>query len=281
MKYLKISGKDLFHYGCFKTKNSETLPLTVDNYENATLKQEPYYHKRRNDISHYAICPICGNPIIVVNLYNKNYIDKNTRSMGLHGRHFPRSVDGIAEYNNENYNNCPLHNSKSFGSRAIRNDTKYNEYLRQLVENNRQTIIKNIKEILGISYKNSYLEDIIATYLNNRYYQYLHTNEYNLPYSIIVTYNSLDIFGRYILNNDIGVEIKNAIIKNSKYFTVDNNNKITSEEQDFVSINIQLCNHNKRNYKWYAKIRIVEKKNNQEYIVFEKEIEVNSIILKP
>lgn len=265
----------------FKTATSEKLNLTVENFENATNKKVPYYQKnKKGKDKHYALCPLCGNPILVVNLYKTDYEDITKKSKSLHARHCRYSVKGIAQYNEANYFNCPLHNQNSFGREAVRNDNNYNEYLYKIIQNERATIRRKIRDILGVNFSDKFLDNIIDEYLNNRNYQYEHTNEFNLPYSIIYTSNALSIYNRYIKNNAIGNQLVNAINKNSKYFIVTDDKISKIDSNNYAEIDIQLCHHRKHNNnKWYLTLKLTETANNNTNILLETEIEVESIIL--
>lgn len=264
----------------FKTITSTTLDLTVENYENATNKKAPYYQTDKNGIKkHYAICPVCNNPVLIVNLYKTDYIDTTQRSVSLHARHCKKSIKGIASYNNVNYYNCPLHNETSFGRNILRNNNNYNQYLNNIIQNNRETIKKHIRNILGINFSNNYLDKIINNYIENRNYQYEHTTEFNLPYSIIYTSEAFSIFGRYTQKDNRGIEIANAINTKSTYFRVENNKIVKIDNSIYSEIDIQLCHHRRYNNKWYLNLKVTETVDNNTNILFDKEFEVENIIL--
>lgn len=263
----------------FKIKNSGIIDLTVENYEDATNKSKPYYQTQSNGMdAHYAICPICNNPVIIVNLYKTDYVDKKYTSVSLHARHCKKTITGIAKYNKKNYLNCPLHNETSFGRRILRANNLYNLHLESLIKKNKKTIKSHIRNILGINFSNQYLDHIIDTYLINRNYQYEHTNEFNLPYSIIYTSEALDIFGRYLQNSTLGVEIKDSIINNSNQFII-SNNKIDKISNEYADINIQLCHHRKTNGIWHLTLKLTETVNGNTATLFEKEIKLATIVL--
>lgn len=265
----------------FRTTTSKTLDLTIENFEDATNKMPPYYQTdKKGTKKYYAICPVCKNPVIVVNLYKPDYIDDLKNRVSLHARHCGKSIAGIANYNAINYHNCPLHNEKSFGQSVLRNNNNYNQHLENIIQNNIKTIKKYIRDILGINFSNNYLNQIINNYISNRNYQYEHTNEFNIPYSIIYTSQAFSLFGRYVQKNNRGIQIANAINNESNYFKV-NNDRIekTANNTTYSEINIQLCHHRKRNTRWYLTLKLTETVNNNTNILFKEEFEMKNIIL--
>ncbi|MGN0460806.1 MAG: hypothetical protein ACI4HZ_00015, partial [Ruminococcus sp.] len=136
----------------FKTKDSGGTILTVENFENLTNKKSPYYQSKKNGKEkHYAICPACGNPVTVVNLYKDNYIDMEQNRVSLHARHHKGTILGIAEYDEQKYKECPLHRDSSFGEEILREDNEYNEKLKVLIESNTGKIKNHIRVLLGIN----------------------------------------------------------------------------------------------------------------------------------
>lgn len=263
----------------FKIKNSPTKPLTRKNFEDMTNKKYPYYRTKNGKTKHYALCPICGNPVVIVNLYNNNYIDLEQNRISLHARHCRRTIPDLAVYNELKYNNCQLRRITSFGKRVFREDNAYNEKLKNKIESNRYNIRKHIRKIVGINVSNTRLDEIIDTYLNNMNYRYYHTNEFNIPYSIVYTSSAINVFKNYIYDNEIGYEIKEKIQSNSIYFLVNADNQIVKKCNDKVYISVSLYNHVKNDNKWYMALKLVETCDYQDNVIFKTKIEMEPIIL--
>ncbi len=85
----------------FKLKpfTSKSIKLSKENFEKHTLKRFPYYYKDlKGKMYYFAVCPICNNPIQIIGLYfNKK----------PYARHFKKSIKFLAEFNQEDYFNCP------------------------------------------------------------------------------------------------------------------------------------------------------------------------------
>ena len=56
----------------FAIEKGKALKLSVDEFEKQTCHDYPYYRTNKDKrLSLYAICPECGNPIQIVNMYGE------------------------------------------------------------------------------------------------------------------------------------------------------------------------------------------------------------------
>ncbi|MDO5399174.1 MAG: hypothetical protein Q4G33_14750 [bacterium] len=83
-----------------RTGLGKIYEIEKTTFEQLTNKSAPYY---RDGFGHYAVCPRCDNPIQILGLYTKPK---------LYGRHYTRSVKGLANYYQTNYEYCPLADHK-------------------------------------------------------------------------------------------------------------------------------------------------------------------------
>lgn len=236
----------------FSTLSAGPFELTIDNFNDATHKAYPYFQEISNHkVNYYAICPECRNPIRIINLFGHEFEESHTKKRKTHARHTGKDIKGLAVHNQQKYMHCPLHKANSFACKKLRNDEVYNAKLYSLINKNRNRIIKDIREITGINFSKDYLAKIITTYLNSNNYSYIHTNKFNIPYSILFTSKSLDLYGRYLLlDNLTSNEIENNV-NNSTNFKVittkdyKNNisKKITKTSEEYCHIILKFSNH--------------------------------------
>ncbi len=261
----------------FSVGDGAEYDLTRENYIAKTHKRFPFYQNpKKYQNPYFAICPACNNPIQIINLFGAQYKEEQTGNTTMHGRHFIRSVDGLPLYNRENYNACPLHNPIAFRIRTIRENEPFNEEIRELVENNRNKIAINIREITGILLKNERINRIVDDYIAARDYCYTHTNRYNIPYSILYTRESINLFGQKIAVSDLGESITLAIKNNSRYFDVEAGRIVKTVEQ-FASLYLLVFNHRVQGSKQYMTISIEERRHTN-FILFQKEVEMKQYI---
>lgn len=237
----------------FSTLTKGPFEITIDKFVDATHKKEPYFQvDATGKEKHYAICPECGNPIQIINLFGQEYEEQITKKRNTHARHTGKDIKGLTKHNQKKYLDCPLHNANSFSCKQLRNDEIYNSNLLSLINKNTYKIIKDIREITGINFKNDYLEKIIKTYINSKNYSYSHTHRYNIPYSILYTSMSLDLYGRYLLiNNCVSNEIE-RIVNQSANFEIkimedENKNiskKIVKKSIRYFHLILQFSHHN-------------------------------------
>lgn len=255
----------------FKTLDGKEYELTVENYEQHSHKSKPYYHdKKRYKSPHFALCPMCNNPIQVINLYKDEYVEEITGRKGLHARHFTKNIEGLAEFNKSQYESCPLHKPINFKLIEVRHDDRVNEEIKKIIEANLKSIINDIKNISGILFKNVNLEKKIDNYIEMRNYAYTNTNKYNIPYSILYTSDSFDLFGRKISDNEMGEKIEQAILHKSKFFTVQAK-QIVKKVSEYVFIRLLVTKHKISTSGEQTMLLSIEEGNNKQLGIFFKE----------
>ena len=250
--------------------------LTEDNFSEKTNRDYPYYRPELSDkCPYFAVCPKCGNPIPIINLFTETMEENKTGRRGLHAKHYGQSISGLAVYNRKEYEGCPLKAKVSLGYHQIRRDKIENERLKNLVINNKTKIYNYIREITSIYFRNKRLEEWVNDYLSKRYYEYKGADDRNLPYSILVTHHAIDLYGQKISHTDLGKEISNAIRKKSRFFKTEIVKtekskeivRIVKKERIFPmpEIKMLLYNHKIQDEEETIKIKIFEIGNGKEY----------------
>lgn len=265
----------------FSIKGSkEEFILTRENYIQQTQKKYPYYQSPENGKnSYYAICPLCHNPIQIINLFGRQYQEKYTGKVSLHGRHCRKSIPDLAQYSQENYDCCPLHHPRAFGIEEIRNNEKINEEIRQIIVSNRIQICRDIREITGVLLTNSNISQIIDNYLAAGEYRYAHTHQYNIPYSILYTREAISIFGQKLWDSQMGEQIKQAIANNSNYFSVEDD-RIKKNTDKYVDIYLLVCNHVINRDDQYITLRVMESHHDNVHVIIEIKIKMKIYLYK-
>lgn len=92
---------DVFRTG----RRGRVVPLTEENYRRETNRKAPFVQMRGGHPSYFAVCPACGNPILICNLFKRT---DGSRSANPYGRHYSASVHGVADYDETAYMFCPL-----------------------------------------------------------------------------------------------------------------------------------------------------------------------------
>lgn len=80
--------------------------VDLGNFERLTHNKSPYY---QDDPLHsdkprrFALCPKCGNPVRLYGLY----AEEVERFQRPHARHHGSGIEGLAEYDGQEYLHCP------------------------------------------------------------------------------------------------------------------------------------------------------------------------------
>ncbi|AQR93103.1 hypothetical protein [Clostridium saccharoperbutylacetonicum] len=195
------------------------------------------------------------NPITIVNLYNYNRYEIGKRKKPrAFGKHHLKSIPGLATYDETAYKNCLLSNPKSFSIVTRRRNKNANNELIEIMDNNKELLLKYIREITCIYFSNKKFEYLLSEFINMEGYDYEFINKFNLPYAFLYQQRKINIFGqKFSFNNDHGIKLQNAIKNHSQYYEITNNNQISVKpNMPFVELSLALFNH-----------RIVKDSNNQ------------------
>ncbi|WP_027099118.1 DUF3741 domain-containing protein [Clostridium paraputrificum] len=253
-----------------KGEEKSSYKISREKYEEVTKKDKVYF---RDDGKHYALCPACLNPIYLVNIYNNEEHEKGTRRQTQHGRHIPKSFAGLAEYNKQAYDNCPLGNPKAFGIEGKRRNKQECNEIIEIINNNKDLLLKYIRNITGIYFSNSLLNKLLDYFkdVKGEYYEYI--NIYNLPYSFLYMQRKINIFGQWLKYNTIGDEIKKAIQKKSKSYEIKNNKITKIPGTKYAQLSLALFEHKiYKDGKQSIEVRIYEEIDKNESIIFKKTI---------
>lgn len=226
-----------------KGKEDKSYKISIRSFEELTKKDKLYYP---GGPTQYAVCPACSNPIAIVNLYNNNRYQVGKRKKpGAFGRHHLSTIDGLANYNETNYKNCPLSNPKSFAIVTRRRNKNANNEIIEILNNNKELLLKYIRNITGIYFSNKKFEYLLSEFIQMEGYDYEYINKFNLPYSFLYQQRKINIYGqKLVFNNNHSKQLQDAIIDRSTYYEITNTNQITVKpNKPFVELNLALFNH--------------------------------------
>lgn len=142
-----------------------------------------------------AACPMCDNPIQIIGLYKREE-DMTTK---LYARHSRVSISGLADYHEENYDQCSYHNPSSQRHDIERKpeDFKSNIFYR-LMEQHFDLIIEILEKSLGMFLSDAFAKRLLQSWRTNEGWRYYDTNYNNLPFMLLYAEPAYTIFGRMI-----------------------------------------------------------------------------------
>ena len=170
----------------FAIEKGKALKLSVDEFEKQTCHDYPYYRTNKDKrLSLYALCPECGNPIQIVNMYGEEMMQNVTHKVTLYGKHTGRAVEGFPYWNEAEMKNCSLYKPSPLGNTEIRTKTKESEEIKEIIEKNWRRIKQDIRGIVGVNIPNSVMEHMYEVFMESHAYSYKAVNKYNIPYAML------------------------------------------------------------------------------------------------
>lgn len=164
----------------------ESTKLTHVNFHIATSKKYPWYQERNGKTMHYAVCPECENPLNVVNLDIDSKVDAEGRAMPLYAKHAITSIEGIAKYDEEAYNECSLSNPRSFN--GVQKERKLgkvaDDILHQLKEH-ADAVHYMLEHFLKLHVPEALFQSLLTSFRKQHGQLYRSVTTSNLPYALL------------------------------------------------------------------------------------------------
>ena len=175
---------------------SDIIRIEQEGFEASTLKRAPWYQKHNGEDVQYAVCPACDNPIQIIALYKRS-----KHSPRAHGRHVPRTIAGLAEYRQENYDNCIYANPNITLDRSnlLPEGNRKAEELLLFLRDNFDIVTKIVQNDIGIVFTEGLARSMLSSFLSMRGHCYIGTNMCNLPWMFAYMTTHQNLYGRRLL----------------------------------------------------------------------------------
>ena len=261
----------------FAIKKGEPLELTIDEFEKQTCHEFPYYRtKKDNRLSLYAICPECGNPIQIINLYGEEMMQNVTHKITLYGKHIGRAVDGFSYWSEIEMKNCSLYNPSPLGNTEIRTKTEESEEIRKIIERNWKKIKQDIRGIIGVNLTNKIMDHMYQVFMDSHAYSYKAVNKYNIPYAMLRYQEAISIYNAFLFDSIMNENVKDRINSYSEYCEI-LDRKISKKKNGYYNIGIYFTGYQKKEHKQYIHMVIYETDGKTEKrIILKEKIEMKS-----
>lgn len=216
-------------------KNPRTpIALTEAKYNRETSRSEPYVFNDGNTVKSYALCPACVNPVILV-----NRTIATTNAEILYAKHTGYSVKRLAEHNQQDYEECPLHNPERFDSKSRRTSSKRNNEIRDALIHHAHLIVRTLESASEVRFSDAVIEEMFRDFGANRGFEYKAISLYNLPFGFAYMTEGRDLFGC-----KVGQEMALAISEGSSGFYTDRYGKVCrKKDARGTSIRFYFNNH--------------------------------------
>jgi hypothetical protein len=208
----------------FKVKKgiNQAIKISEKTVIDATKRGEPFYKSVNGKKRHYAYCPACENPVILINVHVDNQVvDEEKNSLSMHARHMKSDVVGVGKYSQEAYDNCPYANPISSKSKDRRGNGTVSNELLWLIKTFPDAIDTIIRRDVGILASDTLFEKMLISFKEEDGHLYRYVSKPNLPYSFMYMADSQDIlFEKTDTNYAAGKELRDLINKNASWCAV-------------------------------------------------------------
>ncbi|WP_281738408.1 hypothetical protein [Enterococcus dispar] len=258
----------------FKLKSSDAIyPISKSSYEKYTDKKFPYCQFLFGRIRYLGICPLCSNPINIINLYVD---DSHTQSgkKKMHGRHFPFDVPGLARFNPKSYKECPYHRESAPKLYSRRPSKNKNLEVVRLMKRYKSQLRLSIEEILGIQVSETVFDRLIKDFIHAKGYYFTNINKYNLPFYFLYLLPNEILYNCLILDPSI----EEAIEKNSKCFFVNEKKRLQKSVENFAEFEFIFVDHLIEEKSEFLFYELIERKNNVRNTILNRKIKIDATL---
>lgn len=261
-----------------KPRASQVYNINTDTIGEILVKEAPHFgHKANGEGTYFAVCPACDNPIQLIGIF------RNSPEAGRkpYGRHFPKNVVGLAEYNEAEYLDCPYSNRNWSTSAKRSPKSKMGQKIKELLREQFDRVIYILEQDLEMKISKETARKMLQEYLSCEGWTYRAATMNNLPWKFAETGCARPLFGRWLLADGELVrairskcpEVALVPASDPRYVKVMNNDK------QFVKLKYFLHKHHCKLEGEHLCETIamrVYRSDDAEHTVFEKEISINT-----
>ena len=184
---------DVFRTG----RRGRVVPLTEENYRRETNRKAPFVQMRGGHPSYFAVCPACGNPILICNLFKRT---DGSRSANPYGRHYSASVPGVADYDETAYMFCPLSRNHSDPGNTLRTPTdKAGRELYALMRDQFDRYVYIWEKTTGLHVGRGYARELLSMWRADEGWRYYRASYFNQSFMLFYAAPAQNLVGRYLL----------------------------------------------------------------------------------
>lgn len=221
------------------TWDTRPVPVTREDFEDKTGKNAPYFTHDSSGIHCRGVCYYCNNPVQLRGLYKK---DKGSAAYAAHNG---KPVEGLADWNEEDYIYCPgSAKGKKLPKDTRRKDlTDKEKLIYDTLRDHIAEAYAAIKKVYGIYINPDEFLKLLRTYRDTEGWRYPYSTTGNIPYMLLYLAENPYAYGRLIrtgtdfeekLEKCRGIELKN---------TGYGYKKITTPKGTFKKLNLMIWDH--------------------------------------
>ena len=219
----------------FKVKKgiNQAIKVSESNYIDATKRAEPFYQTVDGQKRHYAYCPACENPVILIHVHVDNKVlDESFRAMPMHARHIKSNVAGLGSYSQDDYDNCPYANPSSTTNKNKRPKGAVTDELLRLVTSFPDVIDIVIRRDIGIAASEKLFTSMLTNFKEEEGHLYRYVSKANLPYSFMYMADSQNLlFEKADTSYPAGQELVNLINERAQWVVASKFGSITKKKE--------------------------------------------------
>ena len=246
----------------------EYLITDESDFLSQTNSRFPWVQEKPDSETHipkkhyYAICPACGCPVELINLIESK---RKQNSPSAYAKHVRSDVSGLAKYDQNRYDLCPL----ASGTYSVANkprrqgDVSVNKIYIDFLKENLDKIIYMYEKSLGILFSDRSIERMLSEFLAFENEKILAINKFNFPWLFLLSINFN--FSEFKIKKDgrLFKQIEKLKSKGIKLFPTKSDNLFVVRSENgkyldlaYVTVDYELYDGSKHERRERAKISV-------------------------
>lgn len=192
-----------------------------EKYEERTGNNKGYIQVIDGEKKHFALCPRCENPVVILGIYQKIRVSPHARhAKGV-------SMPGIADFDEYRYLRCPYHRKRADYVKEYVPETEepQRQELYRIAKENFDKAIYLLQKKTGIYITLSMAESLAYNYASMRVYNHIDATVYNIPWYLLYSFEGFPLHHMVIRKDStayrhlrrLGFNLKDSRIKNHVY----------------------------------------------------------------
>ena len=211
-------------------------------FEEDTKRRAPWYQRSRSgELSQFAVCPACDNPIQIIGLYR---LPKSVSQP--YGRHAGESIPRLARLDPASREACPYFKPRRYQKtdRKPCFDDQARKILQLLIDQFDRVVYLLGKQT-GIWLTRKRLEDMLDTYRQMKGFMYMGATLINVPWIFAYMSNSFPLFYQKISDNPA---LAQAVSRSVPQAHIDERGRLTARKDNrgktpFVAVEACFIHH--------------------------------------
>ena len=179
-------------------ETTQGVPVNVDTFKEITRDEYPYKQWHNGEKRAFAICPKFDNPVVVLGIYKEL-----SAKLAPHARHITQNIDGIGEFNPEEYEWCSYHREHCNYVRELRAEERTDKdiFIYNVARDHFDQVVYILEKTTGLKISDASAIALCENYVENQVDMYRGASVENILWMAIFAMPGISLHYRQVKAN--------------------------------------------------------------------------------